>query len=122
MKANSLAFYRKLNMTTDHIIDSKENKEFAKASDNQIHDDELITLEGENSERSGKLKFTEREEAKLPEAEERVPLRPVVYKYIEQITKEGVSEEPAVQALVGRLGGNSIRQRRSDVNKFRAAS
>ena len=48
-------------MTTDYIVDGKENKEFVKASDSQIHDDGLITLEGENFERFGKLKFIERE-------------------------------------------------------------
>ena len=47
-------------MTTDYIVDGKENKEFVKASDSQIHDDGLITLEGENFERFGKLKFIDR--------------------------------------------------------------
>ena len=42
-------------MTTDYIIDGKENKEFLQASHRLIDDDELVTLDGEDFARLGKL-------------------------------------------------------------------
>ena len=47
-------------MTTEHIIDCIDNKEFVEASDRLIDDDELITIEGENFARFSKPKFIER--------------------------------------------------------------
>ena len=86
-------------MRIDHIVDSKENKEFVEPSDRLIDDDELITLEGENFARFGELAYIEREEAERSEEEARVAIEPVDYKFVEQMKKEGVSEEPAVSAF-----------------------
>lgn len=92
-------------MKTDHIIDRKENTEFVESSDRQV-DDGLMTFEAAYFARCGKLKYIEREEAKRAEEKARVTLRPMYYKYIEQMKKEGVSDELAVKAFIGRPAGN----------------
>lgn len=86
-----------------------EDFEFAEETIFEDERTEDITLQGENFERFGELKFIEEEDAKRLAAEEKANLRPIEYRYIEQMKKEGVTEELAVKAFIGRFGGNEVR-------------
>ena len=74
-----------------------------------VQEDEIITLEGESVEKYGELEFITPEKAKILEAEAIAKERPVDYKYIEQMKNEGVTDELAVKAFIGRFGGNRTR-------------
>lgn len=67
---------------------------------------EVEPLEGEDFTKYVDVRFMTAEEAKVKAAECRAEERPIDYRYIEQMIKEGVTEELAVKAFVGSFGGN----------------
>ncbi len=69
-------------------------------------EEERGVLQGENLERLGELDYITPERAKILAAEARAKERPIDYKYIEQMKREGVTEDLAVKAFIGRFGGN----------------
>ena len=71
--------------------------------------EDVVTLEGEDLEKVYGAKFMSAEEAEQSAAEARALVRPIDYRYIEQMKKDGVTEELAVKAFVGRFRGNEGR-------------
>ena len=98
---------------SNNVHGSTEDFEFDEettvSNDEVVPEDEIITLEGESLEKYGELEFITPEEAKILEAEAIAKERPVDYKYIERMKEEGVTEELAVKAFIGRFGGNRTR-------------
>ncbi len=68
--------------------------------------EEVGTLEGVDFTKFVKVEYVTPDEAKRLAEESRARERPIDYQYIEQMEKEGVTEEIAVRAFVGRFGGN----------------
>ncbi len=71
-----------------------------------IEDEDVITLEGEDLSKIPGVKILSSEEALRDAEEARALERPIDYRYIEQMKKEGVTEELAIKAFVGRFCGN----------------
>ncbi len=80
------------------------------SSDEHVHlvneDEDVKTLEGDDLSKIPVVKFLSPEEAVRDAEEARSLERPIDYRYIEQMKKEGVSEELAIKAFVGRFCGN----------------
>ena len=68
--------------------------------------EEISTFEGEDFTKYVKVKYLTPEEVKRVAAEERAKERPIDYRYIDRMKKEGVTEELAVRAFIGSFGGN----------------
>ena len=83
-----------------------ENSETEEKVVNNDGTEDVLTLEGEDLEKVYGAKFMSPEEAERSAAEARALERPIDYRYIEQMKKEGVTEELAVKAFVGRFCGN----------------
>ena len=73
-------------------------------SDNEPED--ISIFEGEDFTKYVKVEYLTAEEVKRVAAEARAKERPIDYRYIDQMKKEGVTEELAVRAFVGRFLGN----------------
>ena len=83
-----------------------ENPETGENVVNNDGTEDVLTLEGEDLAKVYGAKFMSPEEAEQAAAEARARQRPIDYRYIEQMQKDGVTEELAVKAFVGRFGGN----------------
>ena len=83
-----------------------ENSETEEKVVNTDGTEDVVTLEGEDLVEVYGAKFMSPEEAEQAAAEARARQRPIDYRYIEQMKKDGVTEELAVKAFLGRFGGN----------------
>ena len=83
-----------------------ENSETQAEVANADGTEDVVTLEGEDLEKVYGAKFMSPEEAEQKAAEARALERPIDYRYIEQMKKDGVTEELAVKAFAGRFCGN----------------
>ena len=92
--------------TSTEFQSPSENNETGEKVVNNDGTDDVVTLEGEDLEKVYGAKFMSPEEAEQAAAQARALLRPIDYRYIEQMKKDGVTEELAVKAFVGRFGGN----------------
>lgn len=72
-------------------------------------DKKVETLEGVDFTKFVDVEYVTPEQAKKLAEESRARERPIDYRFIEQMRTEGVSEELAIKAFVGRFGGN-VRQ------------
>ena len=86
-----------------------ENTETGENVVNKDGTEDVLTLEGEDLAKVYGAKFISPEEAEQRAAEARALERPIDYRYIEQMKKDGVTEELAVKAFVGRFRGNEVR-------------
>ena len=68
--------------------------------------EDVITIEGEDLSKIPRVKFLSPEDVLRDVEEARALERPIDYRYIEQMKKEGVTEELAIKAFVGRFRGN----------------
>ena len=86
-----------------------ENSETEEKVVNNDGTEDVLTLEGEDLEKVYGAKYMSPEEAEQSAAEARALERPIDYHYIEQMKKDGVTEELAVKAFLGRFRGNEGR-------------
>ena len=74
-------------------------------------DDEIRTLEGIDFTKFVEVPTITPEEARKLAAEVRAKERPVDYNYIERMKTEGVTEELAIKAFIGKFRGNEAQTR-----------
>lgn len=74
-------------------------------------EEEVKTLEGVDFTKFVDVEYLSQDEIKKIETEARAKERSVDYRYIERMKTEGVTEDLAVKALVGRFYGNEARTR-----------
>ena len=92
--------------TSTEVHVRSENTDTEENVVNNDGTEDVMTLEGEDLEKVYGAKFMSPEEAEQDAAEARALERPIDYRYIEQMKKDGVTEELAVKAFVGRFCGN----------------
>ena len=94
---------------TDEIRVPGENSE---PSDEIVNaDDEIKTLEGVDFTKFVEVQYLTKDEAKKRATSALEKVRPVDYRYIELMKRDGVSEDLAIKAFVGRFGGNESQTR-----------
>ncbi len=71
-----------------------------------VYDENVETIQGVDFTKFVKVEYLSPEDIEKAQVEVRAKERPVDYQYIERMKKEGVTEELAVKAFVGRFYGN----------------
>ena len=93
----------------DEIRGPSENSE---PSDEIVNaDDKVKTLEGVDFTKFVEVQYLTKDEAKKRATSALEKERPVDYRYIERMKRDGVSEDLAIKAFVGRFGGNESQTR-----------
>ena len=95
------------NETSKEFPALSQNKEPPDESDVvDEFDDEVEVFEGVDFTKFVNVRIPTKEEAEKRAALMKAKVRPINYVYIEQMKREGVSEELAIKAFIGRFGGN----------------
>ncbi len=95
-------------LITNNVHVPTENLDFDEESSlvEEDHNANVRILEGVDFTQFVDVEYITPEEAKRLAAESRERERPIDYRYIEQMKKEGVTEELAIMAFIGRFEGN----------------
>lgn len=97
--------------TSEEFEALDENPDFSEESIVTNNDEEVETLEGVDFTKFVDVEYLTPDDIKRIEAEAKAKERPVDYRYIERMKSEGVTEELAVKAFIGRFYGNEARTR-----------
>lgn len=78
---------------------------------NDDDEEDVETMEGVDFTKFVDVEYLSLADIERIDAEARAKESPVDYRYIDQMKREGVTEELAVKAFVGRFFGNEVRTR-----------